>query len=125
MTTAAKSLRARRHHSRALEQEHHTARPSLAASLVRAATSRPAKAAYIVIGTIGLTALAVAIIGPKRIEQEVLRPIRGRARHEAERLWNDSQPLRDQIGSLFNAAGAERERLVRSFQSWIGHFHAS
>ena len=41
-------------------------------------------------------------------------------------MWADSKPLREQIAGLFQAAGpAGREKLVRSFQSWIGHFHAT
>ena len=81
---------------------------SLAASVSRIALSRPARAAYFVLGAAGLAALAVALVGPKRIEREVLKP------------------LRDQIAGVFKSAGpGGRERLVRSFQSWIGHFHAT
>ncbi len=117
---------ARRRPVRAVEQVHTSSpRPSLKANLLRAATSREAKAAYIVIGTVGLAALAVAIIGPRRIEREVIRPLRGRVEHETERLWDQAQPLREQIAGLFDAAGTGKDRLVRSFQSWIGHFHAT
>lgn len=123
--TAARTLRARRRAVRAEEQVHRPARPSLAANMMRAATSREAKAVYIVIGTVGLAALAVAIIGPRRIQQEVIRPLRGRVEHETARLWDNSQPLREQIAGLLNSAGAGRDRLVRSFQSWIGHFGAT
>ena len=37
------------------------------------------------------------------------------------------RPMRDQLGKLFDRAQSEasREKLVRSFQSWIGHFHAT
>jgi hypothetical protein len=122
MTTATRS---RRRPVRAVERVHQPGRTSLAGSVVRAATSREAKIAYAVIGTIGLAALAVAIIGPKRLEQQVIRPLRGRMEEHTARLWDESGPLREQIAGLFDAAGAGRERLVRSFQSWIGHFHAS
>ena len=99
---------------------------SLAASVSRIALSRPARAAYFVLGTAGLAAIAVALVGPKRIEREVLKPLRGAIEPQAEKLWADSKPLRDQIASLFKSAGPSgRERLVRSFQSWIGHFHAT
>ncbi len=109
-----------------MEQVHQPgSSPSLAASVKRAATSREARIAYVVIGTVGLAALAVAIIGPKRIEREVIRPLRGRMEEHTARLWDDSRPLRDQIAGLFDSAGAGRDRLVRSFQSWIGHFHAT
>jgi len=99
---------------------------SLAASVSRIALSRPARAAYFVLGTAGLAAIAVALIGPRRIEREVLKPLRGAIEPQAEKLWVDAKPLRDQIASLFKSAGPNgRERLVRSFQSWIGHFHAT
>jgi len=98
----------------------------LIASVSRVALSRPARAAYVVLGTAGLAALALAVVGPKRLEREVLRPLRGVIEPQAEKLWADSRPLRDQIAGLFKAAGPEgRERLARNFQSWIGHFHAT
>ena len=99
---------------------------SLAASVSRIALSRPARAAYVVLGTAGLAAIAVALIGPKRIEREVLKPLRGAIEPQAEKLWADAKPLRDQIAGLFKSASPYgRERLIRSFQSWIGHFHAT
>jgi len=65
-------------------------------------------------------------IGPKRIEREVIKPLRGALEPQAEKLWADSKPLREQIAGLFKSASPTgRERLVRSFQSWIGHFHAT
>src|ERR1700709_2300528 len=101
----AKTVRARRQPVRAEEQVHRASPPSLKSQLINAATSPQAKAAYIVIGTVGLAALAGAIIGPKRIEREVIRPVRGRVEHEAERLWEEARPLRDQIAGLFQSAG--------------------
>lgn len=98
---------------------------SLATTLVRAATSRPAKAAYVAVGTIGLAALAVAILGPKRLEQEVLKPLQKAVGSQAEKLWDQSRPVREQLTGLFRKAGDEREKLARDFQSWIGHFRAS
>jgi hypothetical protein len=92
----------------------------------RIALSRPARTAYYVLGTMGLAALAVALIGPKRLQREVIKPLRGTIEPKAEKLWADSKPLRDQIAGLFQSATPSgRARLVRSFQSWIGHFHAT
>ena len=102
------------------------AHPSLTTSISRMAMSRPARTAYYIIGTAGLAALAVALVGPKRLEREVIKPLRGAIEPQAEKLWSDSKPLRDQIAGLFKSASpGGRERLVRSFQSWIGHFHAT
>ena len=64
----------------------------------------PARAAYIVLGTAGLAAIAVAIVGPKRLERDVLKPLRGAIEPQAEKLWDDTKPLRDQIAGLFKSA---------------------
>jgi len=126
MATAS-SVRSRRRPVRAVQRVHGEAsRFSLSGRLQRLAGSRPAITAYVVIGTAGLAALAVALIGPRKLEQEVLRPLRNALEPQAERLWAESRPLREQIAGLFQSASpAGRERLVRSFQSWIGHFHAT
>jgi len=122
---AASSVRSRRRPAGAVVRRA-AAKPSLTASLSRLALSRPARTAYVVIGTAGLAALAIALVGPKRLGREVLRPLRGAIEPQAEKLWADSRPLRQQIAGLFQSATPTgRERLVRSFQSWIGHFHAT
>ena len=105
-------------------------RPATKSSLIdsvgRMAASRPARITYYILGTAGLAALTVALVGPKRIEREVIKPLRGALEPQAEKLWADSKPLREQIAGLFKSASPTgRERLVRSFQSWIGHFHAT
>jgi len=121
------ALKPRRRAVRAMEKVHHdVTSPSLVHAMSRIALSRPARMAYVAVGTVGLAALAVALIGPKRIEKEVLKPLRSAIEPQAEKLWADSRPLRQQIAGLFESATPSgRERLVRSFQSWIGHFHAT
>ena len=123
----ASSVRSRRRPARAVTQVHRgVTEPSLSARLLRLAASRPAIVTYAVIGTAGLATLAIALIGPKRLEREVLKPLRSAIEPQAEKLWAESRPLREQIAGLFRAASPSgRERLVRSFQSWIGHFHAT
>ena len=124
---ATASVRSRRRPVRAVEQVRHTVtKPSLIATVGRIALSRQARTAYVVLGTAGLAALAIALVGPKRIERDVIKPLRGAIEPQAEKLWADSRPLRDQIAGLFKSATPSgRERLARSFQSWIGHFHAT
>ena len=118
---------ARRRAIRAMEKIHHPVpRGSLRHTFLRAAASPAAKAAYIAIGTVGLAALAVALVGPRRIERQVIKPLRGAIEPQAEKLWADSRHLRDQIAGMFhNATPSGREKLVRNFQSWIGHFRAT
>ena len=125
LMATASSARTRRRPLRAVAHRN-VSQPSYSASLMRLATSRPARAAYVILGTAGLAALAVAIVGPKRLEREVLRPLRSAIEPQAEKLWADSKPLRDQIAGLFESATPSgRARLAKSFQSWIGHFHAT
>ena len=122
----ATTIRSRRRPVRAVQQVRRNAPSSLGGNLLRLAATPPARAAFAVIGTIGLTAIAVALVGPKRIERDVIKPLRGAIEPQAEKLWADSKPLREQIAGLFKSATPSgRERLVRSFQSWIGHFHAT
>jgi hypothetical protein len=105
---------------------HSPSKSSVLASIGQIAMSRQARTAYYVLGTAGLAALAVALVGPKRLEREVIKPLRGAIEPQAEKLWSDSKPLRDQIAGLFKSATPSgRERLVKSFQSWVGHFHAT
>ena len=122
---ATSSPRTRRRPVRAIAHRGVTS-PSLSTSLVRMATSRTARTAYVILGTAGLAALAVAVVGPKRLEREVLKPLRSAIEPQAEKLWADARPLRDQIAGLFESAGPTgRARLAKNFQSWIGHFHAT
>lgn len=124
--TARASLKPRRRAVKAVPQLHRPSENSLASSIARVALSRPARFAYIAIGTAGLAALTVALVGPKRIEREVLKPLRGAIEPQAEKLWSDSRQLREQIANLFRrATPSNREKLARNFQSWLGHFHAT
>jgi hypothetical protein len=104
---------------------HPKPKQNLAATLRRAAVSKPAKVAYVALATVGLAGLAVAILGPKRLEREVLKPLQKAVRPQAEKLWEQARPAREQLAGLFQRAGDQREKLARDFQSWIGHFRAS
>jgi hypothetical protein len=111
--------------ARAIRRTAH-ANPGPGRTLMALAASRPARIAYVVVGSVGLAALAVALIGPARMQRRVVHPLRGAIEPQAEKLWAESKALRTQLAGLFkNASPSGRARLVRNFQSWIGHFHAS
>ena len=119
------AVRSRR---RAVRAAPHVAHPPVTVQrrLTSLIASPAAKTALVLIGTAGLAALAVAVVGPKRIERDVIKPLRGAIEPQAEKLWADSRGLREQFASLFQSATPTgREKLVKSFQSWIGHFHAT
>ena len=103
------------------------ARTDLKTQFLRAATSPTAKTTYAVVGTVGLAALAIAILGPRRFQREILKPVQGKVSDQAAQLWNDSKSVRDQIGKLFERASnaASREKLAHNLQSWVGHFKAT
>ena len=123
----AQAVKSRRRAVRSVAKVHHdVTRSTLATTLTRIALSRSARAVYIGVGTVGLAALAVALVGPKRLEQDVLKPLRGAIEPQAEKIWADSRELREQIAGLFQSATPTgREKLARNFQSWIGHFRAT
>jgi NAD/NADP transhydrogenase alpha subunit len=117
------AVRARRSAALALRSHHST----LKTRVYRAATSPAAKMAYVTIGAMGLAALAMAIIGPRRFQRDIVRPVRDAVSDQAEKLWNEAKPLRTQLSGLIESATSEsgREKLIRSFQGWIGHFRAT
>lgn len=120
------TVRARRRAVRAVEKIANNEVRTISSGLARLAASPAVRTGLVLIGTAGLAALAVAIVGPKRIERDVIKPLRGAIEPQAEKLWADSRELREQIAGLFHTATPSgRERLVKSFQSWIGHFHAT
>ncbi len=59
------TVRSRRRPVRAVEQVHKSVPAT--SSLVRLATCPAARTAYVLIGTAGLVALAVATVGPRRL----------------------------------------------------------
>ena len=120
------TVRIRRRPVRAVERLAKPAVPALGRRLVQLANNSAVRTGLVLIGTVGLAALAVAVVGPKRIERDVIKPLRGAIEPQAEKLWSESRPLREQIAGLFRSATPTgREKLVKNFQSWIGHFHAT
>jgi hypothetical protein len=101
--------------------------PTLKTRIYRAATHPAAKATYVAIGAAGLAALAIAVFGPRRFQREIVQPMREKVADQAEKLWSEAKPLRAQLSGLIESAASEsgREKLIRSFQSWIGHFRAT
>ena len=101
--------------------------PRQGSAFYRAASSPAAKAALVGVAAVGLTALAIAIFGPKRFQQVVVQPVRTAVTDQTERLWSEAQPLRRQLAGLMARAASDgtRQKLVQNFQSWIGHFKAS
>lgn len=91
----------------------------------KSALSPVARAAIVLIGTAGLVALAIAVVGPERIQRRVLDPLRDTVEPQAEKAWASTQPLRDQIAAIFDKASPDgRRAMARSFQSWVRRLRA-
>jgi NAD/NADP transhydrogenase alpha subunit len=118
-------MAARARHPRSVALRNHA--PTLKTRIYRAATSPAAKITYVAIGAAGLAALGIAIFGPRRFQREVVQPMRNAVADQAEKLWGEAQPIRAQLSGLIERAASEsgRDKLIRNFQSWIGHFRAS
>lgn len=94
--------------------------------LLRLASSPTARSAYVVIGALGLAALAVGIVGAKRVRRRAVDPIGEYLEPHYQVAWDEIGPIREQISALFEKVGPEgRRRLASHFQSWVGHFRAS
>ena len=82
------------------------------------------RAALVLVGTAGLVALAVTIVGPKRVRRTAL-DLRDAVEPHAEKAWADTLALCDQIAAAFEKASPEaRKAVVRTLRSWTGHFRA-
>jgi hypothetical protein len=96
------------------------------AKALQLANNPTTRAIFIVIGTIGLAALAVAMVGPKRVKRETIDPIGDYLEPHYQKAWDNISPIREQMIALFEKVGPEgRKQLARNLQSWMGHFRAS
>jgi hypothetical protein len=82
---------------------------------------------YIAVGAAGLAAVGIALFGPKRFNRQIVQPVRMAVGDQAERIWRESRGLREQLAGMISRAQSEsgREKLVKNFQSWVGHFKAT
>ena len=72
----------------------------------KAAFSPAAKIAFVVIGTAGLAALAIAIFGPQRFQREIVKPVRSAVGDQAGQLSADSRPLGSRLERCSRVPGA-------------------
>lgn len=89
---------------------------------VQLASSPTGRAAFVVVGVVGLAAVAVAVLGPNRVRREVFEPLRDAVEPHAEKAWADTKPIRDQITALLDnvpPAGAALPELAWSLRRWL------
>jgi hypothetical protein len=86
----------------------------------------------IVAGVTGLAALGVALFGPRRFNDEVLKPISAAtllplaaaAAPQAERAWAETRPWRDYVARILTSVNTAevREQVADRLAQWIDRF---
>ena len=111
---------------------------SAAASKGRTKTSLPVfdsfplRAAFVVVGVVGLAALGLSLFGPRRFRDEILRPI-GAATYlpvatavapQADRVWAETRAWRDRFGHVLQSINTEdvRQLVASRLAQWIERF---
>ena len=92
----------------------------------------PLRTAFVVVGVVGLAALGVALIGPRRFRDEIIRPI-GSAAYvpiaaavapQADRVWAETQAWRDRVGRILDSVNTAevRELVAGRLAQWVERF---
>ena len=101
-----------------------------AARHVRAMVAKPAvRTAIVVAGVAGLAALAVAILGQRRVREDFVRrlesvswePVTSAIAPQADRIWAETRPWRDQVTRLLSTINTDevRELVARRLSQWM------
>lgn len=92
----------------------------------------PVRTIFVVVGVVGLAALGVALFGPRRFRDEVIRPI-GAATFvpiaqavtpQADRVWEETRPWRDRVARILASINTDevRAHLAEQLKDWIDRF---
>ena len=94
--------------------------------------SHPLRAAFVVVGVVGLAALGVALIGPRRLRDEIIRPISNATyvpiaaavAPQADRVWAETQAWRDRVGRILDSINTSevRELVASRLAQWVERF---
>lgn len=89
----------------------------------------PLRAAFVVVGVVGLAALGVALFGPRRIRDEIIRPISSATympiaaavAPQADRVWAETRAWRDRVGRVLDSVNTSevRELVADRLAQWI------
>jgi hypothetical protein len=92
----------------------------------------PIRTAAVVIGVAGLTALGVALFGPRRFQDQVLRPLSAATflplaaavAPQADRVWAETRPWRDHVSRVLSSVNTAevREQLADRLSHWLDRF---
>ena len=89
----------------------------------------PVKAALVVVGVVGLTALGILLFGPRRFRDEIVGPLRAvtytplaaAVAPQAERVWDETRRWRDRVGRILESVNTDevREMVGERLKQWV------
>ena len=92
----------------------------------------PVRTVFVVAGVIGLAALGIALFGPRRFRDEVIRPIGALAYEplaaavtpQADRAWAETRAWRDRVGRILESINTAevRDQVAARLSNWIERF---
>jgi len=92
----------------------------------------PMRTAFVVAGVIGLAALGIALLGPRRFRDEIVRPIGALAYEplaaavapQADRAWAETRAWRDRVGRILESINTAevRDQVASRLSDWIERF---
>ncbi len=92
----------------------------------------PVRTIVVVVGLAGLTALAAALLGSRRLRDEYVRPISAATLlplaaavgPQADRVWAETRPWRDHVSRLLASINTEdvRDAIADRLSDWVQRF---
>ena len=96
------------------------------------ADALPLRTIFVVVGVVGLAALGVALFGPRRFRDEIVRPISAATfvplaaavTPQADRVWAETRPWRDRVARILASINTDevRERVAEQLKEWVDRF---
>jgi len=88
----------------------------------------PVRTIAVVVGVAGLAALGIALLGPRRFRDEVVRPISAATlvplaaavAPQADRVWAETRPWRNQVARILSSINTEdvRDLITQRLSTW-------
>jgi hypothetical protein len=89
----------------------------------------PFRTATVLVGVAGLVALAVTLLGPRRVRDDFIRPISAATlvplaaavAPQADRVWAETRPWRDRVAGILSSVNTEevRELIAERLSHWV------
>jgi len=92
----------------------------------------PVRTIAVIVGVAGLAALGVALLGPRRFRDDFVRPISAATlvplaaavAPQADKVWAETRPWRDQVARVLSSINTEdvRDLIAQRLTQWVDRF---